>query len=79
MKETVGPDRELAAWADGVLARIDAQQGIDDELLAALGRGPSLREETLARMAEAVRAAALGLGPAGCAAAAGVPERLLHN
>ncbi|MFI9612831.1 hypothetical protein ACIHCM_14360 [Streptomyces sp. NPDC052023] len=79
MQETVGPDRELAAWADGVLARIDAQQGLDGELLAALGRGPSLREETLARMAEAVRAAALGFGPAGCAAAAGVPERLLLN
>ncbi|MFJ4468387.1 hypothetical protein ACIP2X_13030 [Streptomyces sp. NPDC089424] len=79
MEEPLGPDRELAAWADGVLARIDAQQGIDEELLAALGRGPSLREETLARMAEAVRAAALGFGPAGCATAAGVPERLLRN
>lgn len=79
MTETAGPDRDLAAWADGVLARIDAQEGLDGELLAALGRGPSLREETLARMAEAVRAAALGFGPAGCAAAAGVPERLLLN
>ncbi|MBG0857031.1 hypothetical protein I2W78_35575 [Streptomyces spinoverrucosus] len=79
MRETADPDRELAAWADGVLARIDAQQGLDGELLAALGRGPSLREETLARMAEAVRTAALGFGPAGCAAAAGVSERLLLN
>ncbi|MFG3660993.1 hypothetical protein [Streptomyces sp. NPDC047706] len=60
-------------------ACIDAQQGLDDELLAAPGRGPSLREETPARMAEAVRAAALGFGPAGCAAAAGAPERLPLN
>ncbi|GLW47022.1 hypothetical protein Stsp02_26840 [Streptomyces sp. NBRC 14336] len=79
MSDATGPDREWAAWAEGVMARLDAQAQVDDDLLAALGNSPHLREETLLRMAEALRAAALGLGPAGCAAAAGVPERLLHT
>ncbi|MFC5802001.1 hypothetical protein [Streptomyces formicae] len=79
MDEAADSTRRLAAWADGVLAHIDAQEELDRGLLAALGRIPSLREETLSRMAEAVRAAAMGLGPAGCAVAAGVSERLLLN
>ncbi|NNN30947.1 hypothetical protein HLK59_11315 [Streptomyces sp. S3(2020)] len=79
MDEGVDPARESAAWTDGVLERLVAQDDLDADLLAALGRSPTLREETLTRMAEAVRAAALGLGPAGCAVAAGVPERLLRN
>ncbi|WP_141689507.1 hypothetical protein [Streptomyces sp. DI166] len=79
MSDATGPDREWAAWAEGVMARLDAQAQVDGELLAALGGSPNLREETLLRMAEAIRAATLGLGPAGCAAAAGVPERLLRT
>ncbi|MBT2420437.1 hypothetical protein J7F01_23110 [Streptomyces sp. ISL-22] len=69
--------RQLAGWADGVLERLAAQEELDGALLAAMGRSPSIHEETLARMAEAVRSAALGLGPEGCALAAGIPERLL--
>ncbi|MFJ7071669.1 hypothetical protein [Streptomyces sp. NPDC098781] len=74
-----GPACRLTDWADGVLERLVAQDELDGDLRTALGLGPSLREETLARMAEAVRAAALGLGPAGCATAAGIPERLLRD
>ncbi|MFE6281181.1 hypothetical protein [Streptomyces sp. NPDC057877] len=77
MAEPSDSARQLAVWADGVLERVDAQEDLDRRLSAALGRTPDLGEETLARMAEAVRAAACGLGPAGCALAAGVSERLL--
>lgn len=77
MGEVADSARQLEAWSDDVMACIRAQDELDSALLAALGRRPSLREETLARMADAVRAAACGLGPAGCAVAAGVPERLL--
>ncbi|MFD0415616.1 hypothetical protein [Streptomyces sp. NPDC127108] len=69
----------LEAWADGVVAGLDAQEDIDRSLLQALRVDPSLRAETAVRRADALRAAALGLGPAGCAAAAGVTERLLLN
>lgn len=69
----------LEAWADGVVAGLDAQEDVDRSLLRALRVDPSLREETAVRRADAVRAAALGLGPAGCAAAAGVSERILLN
>ncbi|KOV58993.1 hypothetical protein ADL00_25965 [Streptomyces sp. AS58] len=77
-ERTDSADR-FAAWADGVMERLDEQEDLDGRLLHALGRGPSLREDTLTRMAEAVRAAVLGMSPAGCAVAAGVSERLLHN
>jgi hypothetical protein len=73
------PADRLDGWADGVLARLGAQREADHALRLALPGEPSLREETAARMAEALRAAALGLGPAGCAVAAGVSERLLLN
>ncbi|MFD3442812.1 hypothetical protein ACFWU3_35610 [Streptomyces sp. NPDC058685] len=73
----VDPANRLESWADGVVADLDAQEDVDRALLHALGARPSLREETAARMADAVRAAALGLGPPGCAVAAGVSERLL--
>ncbi|MFH8793513.1 hypothetical protein [Streptomyces sp. NPDC017941] len=69
----------LEAWADGVVADLDAQEDVDRSLLRALYVDPSLREETAVRRADALRAAALGLGPAGCAAAAGVSERILLN
>ncbi|MEW2162667.1 hypothetical protein AB0912_06660 [Streptomyces sp. NPDC007084] len=79
MDEAIDTDARLAAWADDVLTHLDAQARLDQELLVALGREPNLREETLTRMAEAVRAATLGMDAAGCAAAAGITERLLHN
>ncbi|WP_157882446.1 hypothetical protein [Streptomyces silvensis] len=69
----------LEVWADGVVADLDAQEDVDRSLLRALQVDPSLREETAVRRADALRAAALGLGPAGCAAAAGVSERILLN
>ncbi|MER5768777.1 hypothetical protein [Streptomyces sp. NPDC001985] len=73
------PPSRLATWADGVVADLDTQDEIDRALRRALGGEPSLREENASRMADALRAAALGLTPAGCAAAAGVSERLLLN
>ncbi|MEW2524291.1 hypothetical protein [Streptomyces sp. NPDC047071] len=69
----------LDAWADGVVAGLDAQEDVERSLLQALRGDPSLREETAVRRADALRAAALGLGPAGCAVAAGVSVRMLRN
>lgn len=73
------PANPLEVWADNVVARLDVQEDVDRSLLHALQKGPNLREETATRMADALRAAALGLNPAGCATAAGVSERLLRN
>ncbi|MEU5404270.1 hypothetical protein ABZ348_33860 [Streptomyces sp. NPDC005963] len=73
------PANPLELWADSVVARLDVQEDVDRSLLHALEKGPNLREETASRMADALRAAALGLSPAGCAMAAGVSERLLRN
>ncbi|MER6915112.1 hypothetical protein ABT354_25835 [Streptomyces sp. NPDC000594] len=73
------PASRLDTWADEVLAGLDAHEGIDRALRRALGRGPTLGEENSTRMADALRAAALGLSPAACALAAGVSERLLAN
>ncbi len=69
----------LDAWADGVVAGLDAQEDVERSLLQALRGDPSLREETAVRRADALRAAALGLGPAGCAVAAGVSVRMLRG
>ncbi|WP_141754084.1 hypothetical protein [Streptomyces subrutilus] len=66
-------------WADGVLAWMGSQEEVDRALRDALRRSPSQREETLARMADALRGAAQGLTIPGCAAAAGVPERTLRG
>ncbi|WP_161624954.1 hypothetical protein [Streptomyces spectabilis] len=69
----------LEAWADGVVAGLDAQEDVERSLSRALRGEPSLREETAVRRADALRAAALGLGPAGCAVAAGVSHRMLRT
>ncbi|MGW7328599.1 hypothetical protein ACWGIU_08345 [Streptomyces sp. NPDC054840] len=66
-------------WADDVLAWMSAQEEMDRALRDALHRTPSQREETIARMADALRGAAQGLTIPGCAAAAGVPERILRE
>ncbi|WP_371794325.1 hypothetical protein [Streptomyces sp. NBC_01718] len=72
------PANRPESWADRVVADLDAQEGVDRALLQVLRNPPSLREETVGRMADAVRAAALGLGSAGCAVAAGISEGLLR-
>ncbi|MEI5101049.1 hypothetical protein RB200_23990 [Streptomyces sp. PmtG] len=69
----------LEAWADGVVADLDAQEDLERSLFSALRADPSLRAESAVRRADALRAAALGLGPAGCAVAAGVSQRMLRN
>ncbi|WP_158721144.1 hypothetical protein [Streptomyces sp. NRRL S-241] len=73
-------DRALQdEWADEVLAWMSSQEEMDRALRDALRRTPSQREETIARMADALRGAAQGLTIPGCAAAAGVPERILRE
>ncbi|MFJ3841545.1 hypothetical protein ACWGHM_32865 [Streptomyces sp. NPDC054904] len=70
---------EQDAWADEVVARMASREKMERALREALSRTPSQREETIARMADALRGAAQGLSVAGCAAAAGVPERILRE
>ncbi|MER5810716.1 hypothetical protein ABT143_21430 [Streptomyces sp. NPDC002033] len=64
-------------WAAAVLAGLAAAEDIERTLADALDPRPDLRAENGVRRARAVHAAALGFGPAGCAAAAGIPEAML--
>lgn len=71
------PSGDPRQWAAAVLTGLGAAEDIDQALATALDPHPDLRAENGVRRARAVHAAALGLGPAGCAAAAGIPEAML--
>ncbi|MFD3544667.1 hypothetical protein ACFWUW_03445 [Streptomyces sp. NPDC058655] len=79
MQEKARHQAQQDEWADGVVAWMSSQEELDRALGEALSRTPSQREETIARMADALRGAAQGLTVPGCAAAAGVPERTLRE
>ncbi|MEU6313285.1 hypothetical protein [Streptomyces sp. NPDC047014] len=70
---------ERAESAARVVAWLAARDEVEHALRDALGRPPSQRDDTVARMAEALRAAAQGLGDPAVAVAAGVPERMLRG
>ncbi|MFJ3637320.1 hypothetical protein [Streptomyces sp. NPDC090112] len=70
---------ERAESAARVVAWLAARDEVEHALRDALGRPPSQRDDTVARMAEALRAAAQGLGEPAIAVAAGVPERMLRG
>ncbi|MFF2193648.1 hypothetical protein [Streptomyces sp. NPDC058157] len=70
------PERRRA-WARELVAGLAAAEDLDRALAAVLDPDPDLQAENGVRRARAVHAAAMGLGPAGCAAAAGIPEALL--
>ncbi|MFD4129663.1 hypothetical protein ACFXKK_06925 [Streptomyces globisporus] len=77
-----GSDAEAGAseaWAEAVVAGLDGARAAECALADALRPAMSVKEENAQRRAEAVRAAAMGLGAAGCASAAGVSERLLAS
>ncbi|MGA4837974.1 hypothetical protein [Streptomyces sp. G45] len=78
-RRRTGSAPQLEAWADGVVADLDAQEHLERALWRALRHSPTLREETAVRRADALRAAALGLDAGGCAMAAGVSERMLRD
>ncbi|MFD4939802.1 hypothetical protein [Streptomyces virginiae] len=79
MQDNARDQAQQDEWADEVLAWMGSQEEMDRALRDALRRTPSQREETIARMADALRGAAQGLTLPGCAAAAGVPERILRE
>ncbi|WP_405827799.1 hypothetical protein [Streptomyces sp. NBC_00105] len=79
MQEKARDQAQQDEWADEVLAWMSSQEEMDRALRDALRRTPSQREETIARMADALRGAAQGLTIPGCAAAAGLPERTLRE
>ncbi|MFD9522495.1 hypothetical protein [Streptomyces sp. NPDC059979] len=69
-------------WAERTVTQIHAPSVhafVDDTLTSAVYGTQNLRAETNMRRANALRAAAMGLGSAGCAAAAGITESLLAN
>ncbi|MFG2620818.1 hypothetical protein ACGFXC_24710 [Streptomyces sp. NPDC048507] len=70
-------ERERRQWAAALVAGLGAAEDIERTLAAALDPRPDLSAENGVRRARAVHAAALGFGPAGCAAAAGIPEAML--
>ncbi|MCX5197429.1 hypothetical protein OOK31_26630 [Streptomyces sp. NBC_00249] len=74
VRDEPGPRRH---WARTALAGIEAAEETEDALAQALDPHPDVQAENNVRRARAVHAAAMGLGPAGCAAAAGVPEAML--
>lgn len=79
MQEKARRQSQQDEWADEVVAWLGSQEDMDRALRDALRRTPSQREETIARMADALRGAAQGLTIPGCAAAAGIPERTLRE
>ncbi|MFD3875634.1 hypothetical protein [Streptomyces sp. NPDC058623] len=79
MQEQVRHRAQQDEWADEVVACMGSRDMVERALREALSRTPSQREETIARMADALRGAAQGLSVPGCAAAAGVPERILRE
>ncbi|MFB8215679.1 hypothetical protein [Streptomyces anulatus] len=62
-----------------IVAGLDAAQSAERALEHALRPESSLKEEKALQRAEAVRAAAMGLNDAGCASAAGIPERMIKS
>ncbi|WP_330328539.1 hypothetical protein OHS33_01490 [Streptomyces sp. NBC_00536] len=74
-EETARP----AGWAEHVVDQLTGMDEVDQGLITAVHGQPDLTAETGVRRAHALHAAAMGLGPAGCAAAAGISEALLAN
>ncbi len=67
-------------WARSVVAGlVTPPETIDHTLVSVLHGTAVLSEENALRRADAIRAAALGLPPAACAAAAGISEALLSD
>ncbi|MFF3861326.1 hypothetical protein [Streptomyces sp. NPDC002209] len=65
--------------AGDLVAQLTSSDHIEQTLISAIHGRPDHTAETDLRRANALRAAAMGLGPAGCAAAAGITESLLAN
>ncbi|MEW9519778.1 hypothetical protein [Streptomyces tubercidicus] len=66
-------------WADSVVAGLQATTETDQALIRALHGAAVLSEEIAFQRADAIRAAALGLPPAACAAAAGISAGLFAD
>ncbi|MGG8406184.1 hypothetical protein ACM614_05960 [Streptomyces sp. 12297] len=66
-------------WAETVMNALAGGPDAQAALGEALGTTGDLKIEHAQRRAEALRAAAMGLPPAACALAAGIPERMLTD
>ncbi|MFE5969632.1 hypothetical protein [Streptomyces sp. NPDC056463] len=74
--EEAGQRRE---WAECLVAHLNSPHHLEQTLIIAIHGHPDHAAETNHRRAQALHAAAMGLGPAGCAAAAGITESLLAS
>ncbi|MCX4631268.1 MULTISPECIES: hypothetical protein [unclassified Streptomyces] len=66
-------------WAARLLSRLESRDDIDRTLHVVVHGQQDLSGEVNLRRAQAVHAAAMGLGSAGCAAAAGISEAMLAS
>lgn len=66
-------------WVDGVLADLHTSDEVDLTLTSVAYGAEGLAAETDLRRGRAVYAAAMGLGPAGCAVEAGITEVMLAH
>ncbi|MFJ9817731.1 hypothetical protein ACIRU3_21170 [Streptomyces sp. NPDC101151] len=62
-----------------VVTWLDAQRDVERTLSEPLGGLPSLRDESISRMADVLQGMALGLGMSAAAMWAGVPDRVLQS
>ncbi|WP_405600802.1 hypothetical protein OG741_23100 [Streptomyces sp. NBC_01410] len=79
MNEELEQAPDNPAGASVLMAALASSEQAQRALYTACHPLPSLPSENALRQAEALRAAAMGLPPAGCAEAAGIPERLLER
>ncbi|MEV6728231.1 MULTISPECIES: hypothetical protein [unclassified Streptomyces] len=66
-------------WAARLVSRLESRDDIDRTLHVVVHGEQDLSAEVNIRRAQAVHAAAMGLGPAGCAAAADISEAMLSS
>lgn len=77
--EQPGEPSRTQEWVEGVLADLQASDDVDRTLTSVAHGAEGLAPETHLRRGRAVYAAAMGLGPAGCAAEAGITEVMLAH
>ncbi|MFD3328066.1 hypothetical protein [Streptomyces sp. NPDC058701] len=75
--EQPGESNPAQQWVDGVLAHLHACDDVDLTVTSVAHGSEGLTAETDLRRGRAVYAAAMGLGPAGCAVEAGITEVML--
>lgn len=77
--EQPGEPGRTQEWVENLLSDLHTSEDMDRTLTSVAYGAEGLAAETHLRRGRAVYAAAMGLGPAGCAAEAGIPEAMLAH